>query len=47
MVIAIDSMLPERLGEHWNLENRENAGGRRVADAKLWSETLISDQTLI
>jgi len=33
MVMAIDSMLPARLHEHWNLENRENAGGWRVTDA--------------
>ena len=33
VVITIDSMLPARLGECWNLENRENAGGWRVTDA--------------
>jgi len=33
MVITIDSMLPARLGEHWNLQNRENAGGWQLTDA--------------
>ena len=57
MVMIIGSMLLVRLGERWNLENRENAGGWRVTDAqlmectlglrlKLWSEK-VSDQTLI
>jgi len=27
MVMTIDSMLLARLGERWNLEDRENAGG--------------------
>jgi len=48
MVMTIERMLPARLHERWNLENRENAGG--IANGKrpqsqtetLWSETLVS-----
>jgi len=57
MVITIDSTLPARLGDRWNLENRENAVVRRVTDAKLmecalslrpklWYETLVLDFSL-
>jgi len=58
MVITIDSTLLVRLRERWNLEKEKNAGGWRLTDAqlmecalslrpKLWSQTLVSDQTLI
>jgi len=38
--MAIDSMLPARLHEHWNLENAENFGGRRLTNAQLMKCTL-------
>jgi len=53
MVMTIDSMLPARLRDRWNVENRDKAGGRRVTDTYLMECALslrlklVSDQTLI